>query len=50
MSKGITKALLITSDGTVVSPSRDIDQLGVLANLQALTGLSTDISKSAPCT
>ncbi|CAE7702210.1 unnamed protein product, partial [Symbiodinium microadriaticum] len=42
-SKGILKALLVTSDGTVVSPNPDIDQLGVLANLQALTGLSTDI-------
>lgn len=34
-------------DDAVVSPSSDVDQLGVLANLQALTGLGTDISTYA---
>jgi hypothetical protein len=43
--KGIVKALLVTEDGNVASPNDDIDQLGVLANLQALIGLCTDISK-----
>lgn len=42
-NKGILKALLVTEDGNVASPNDDIDQLGVLANLQALTGLCTDI-------
>mmetsp|Transcript_4997 Transcript_4997/g.7635 ORF Transcript_4997/g.7635 Transcript_4997/m.7635 type:complete len:251 (-) Transcript_4997:201-953(-) len=42
-NKGILKALLVTEDGTVASPNPEIDQLGVLANLQALTGLCTDI-------
>ena len=45
-NKGIVKALLVTEDGNVASPNDDIDQLGVLANLQALIGLCTDISKS----
>jgi hypothetical protein len=46
--KGVLKALLVTEDGTVAASSvqdEDIDQLGVLANLQALTGLCTDVSK-----
>jgi hypothetical protein len=43
--KGIVKALLVTEDGNVASPNDDIDQLGVLANLQALIGLCTDISE-----
>lgn len=43
-NKGIIKALLVTEDGNVASPNDDIDQLGVLANLQALIGLCTDIS------
>jgi hypothetical protein len=47
-NKGIVKALLVTEDGNVASPNDDIDQLGVLANLQALIGLCTDISKYFP--
>lgn len=46
--KGVLKALLVTEEGTVAASSLqddDIDQLGVLANLQALTGLCTDVSK-----
>lgn len=42
--KGITKALLVSGD-LVTYSSSDIDQLGVLANLQALVNLSTDISE-----
>jgi hypothetical protein len=48
--KGVLKALLVTEEGTVAASSLqddDIDQLGVLANLQALTGLCTDVSKYA---
>ena len=46
--KGVLKALLVTEEGTVAASSLqddDIDQLGVLANLQALTGLCADVSK-----
>ena len=43
-NRGILKALLVGENGSIVSPSSEIDQLGVLANLQALTGLCTDIS------
>lgn len=44
--KGVLKALLVTEEGTVAASSlqdEDIDQLGVLANLQALTGFCTDV-------
>lgn len=40
--RGVQKALLVTED-TIVSPSSDVDQLGILANLQAFLGFSTDI-------
>lgn len=40
--KGVHKVLLVMDDA-VISPTSDVDQLGVLANLQALTGLGTDI-------
>jgi hypothetical protein len=45
-TKGVLRALLVGESGSVVSTSTDIDQFGVLANLQALTGLCTDISKT----
>lgn len=43
--KGISTSALVTEASEVFQTS-DIDQLGLLANLQALTGLSTDISES----
>lgn len=42
--RGITKALLVSGD-LVTSSSAELDQLGVLANLQALISLATDVSK-----
>lgn len=46
--KGVHKVLLVMDDA-VISPTSDVDQLGVLANLQALTGLGTDISTCKEC-
>jgi len=40
--RGVHRALLVM-DGTVISPSADVDQLAVLANLSALTALCSDI-------
>lgn len=42
--RGITKALLVSGD-LVTSSAAELDQLGVLANLQALISLATDVSK-----
>jgi hypothetical protein len=36
--------VLLVMEDSIVSPAAEVDQLGVLANLQALTGLCTDIS------
>mmetsp|Transcript_361 Transcript_361/g.356 ORF Transcript_361/g.356 Transcript_361/m.356 type:complete len:251 (+) Transcript_361:128-880(+) len=40
--RGILKVLFINEDGAVTSSAAAIDQLAVLANLQALTGVCTD--------
>ena len=38
-------ALVVFDDGTAVVPAQEEDQLGVVANLQPIITLSTDISK-----
>ena len=40
--RGVQKALLVTED-SIISPSSDVDQLGILANLQAFLGYATDL-------
>ncbi|CAM9853329.1 unnamed protein product [Phaeothamnion confervicola] len=43
LAKGVLKAVLVGEDARQIFQTEEIDQLGVLANLQALIGLSTDI-------
>eukprot|EP01041_Mallomonas_annulata_P008729 gene8729-18042_t len=43
IQKGIAKVLFVTGDGTIVATSIEKDQLGILANLQTLTALCTDM-------
>lgn len=40
--KGVLKVLYVSEDGSIASSTSEIDQLGVLANLKALIGLSID--------
>ena len=42
--KGVVRCALVTETSETFQ-THDIDQLGLLANLQALVGISTDISK-----
>lgn len=48
--RGIMKVLLVTDDGVVISPSTDVDQLSLLANIQTVTILGSQISKFYCCT
>ena len=43
--RGIKRVLLVTDDGAVISPNTDIDQLSLLANIQTLTILGSQISE-----
>jgi len=42
--RGIQKAILVTED-IVTHATAEVDQLGVLVNLQALQNLTSDMSK-----
>jgi len=44
--RGINGALVVFDDGTAVMPAQEEDQLGIVANLQPILTLSTDIMQA----
>ena len=44
VQRGILKALLVTEGNTIVHATTEVDQLGVLANLQSLLNVGEDMS------
>lgn len=46
--RGILKAIFV-ADGSIIHATAEVDQIGVLANLQVLVNASLDMSKMHRC-